>query len=70
MSLFILGRYTMQSPDMHFIVNVHNPLTLKEIEQMVVDIGQATPQSLNPLIVCAPSPQSTASTRPSENVHE
>ena len=64
----------MKSPEVLFIVNINDSLTLQKFEKPVVDIGYATPhispQSLNALVVNASSLNGTASSRAPEDVHE
>lgn len=66
--------HVMQCPEMHFTRAVNFTLTLQKHEQGVVSISDAspniTPQSLDPLIVRAPSSQSTSSVCAPENVHK
>lgn len=64
----------LQSPHVHFIIYIHNALTLKKVEKVIVHIWHPTPQidpkSFNPLIVCTSSSKSTPSFSASEQVHE
>lgn len=63
----------MESPEVHVVVRVNYALTLQKVEELVVHVGESTPEippePFNSLIVHAPPLDGTTSSKSSEDVH-